>query len=116
LGRPQANIVGHDWGGIVAWAVAIRSPDVVRRLAIVNAPHPGTFSRELLHPRQWLRSSYIAFFQLRGVAERAIARDDFAMVRRTFRAADRERAWLADEDIERFVDALAMPGALHAAL
>ena len=111
-----ADVVGHDWGGILVWALAIRAPDVVRRLAILNAPHPGTFSRELLHPRQWLHSSYIAFFQFRGVAERAIARDDFAMVRRTLRSADRERAWLADVDIQRFVDAIAVPGALHAAL
>ncbi|HEX6817852.1 MAG TPA: alpha/beta hydrolase [Ktedonobacterales bacterium] len=111
-----ADVVGHDWGGILAWALALRAPDVVRRLAIVNAPHPATLRRELLHPRQWLRSSYIAFFQLRGIAERAIAREDFAMIRRTFRAADRERAWLSDDEINRFVAAIARAGAVSAAL
>jgi pimeloyl-ACP methyl ester carboxylesterase len=116
LGERQAHVVGHDWGGIIAWALAIRAPDVVSRLAIVNAPHPGTFRRELLNPRQIAHSSYIGFFQLRGIAERAISRDDFAIVRRTFRAADRERAWLSDEDIERYVAAMAQPGALSAAL
>ncbi len=116
LGEREADVVGHDWGGILAWALAIRSPDVVRRLAVVNAPHPGTFRRELLRPRQMLRSSYIAFFQLRGLAERRIARDDYVMVRRTLRAADRERAWLANDDIQRYVEAIARPGALTAAL
>lgn len=116
LGEREAHVVGHDWGGAIAWALAIRAPDAVRRLAILNAPHPGTFLRALRSPGQLRRSAYIAFYQLRGPAERAIARDDYAQIRRMFRAADRGRAWLADEDIERFVTALARPGALSAAL
>jgi epoxide hydrolase 4 len=116
LGAERAAVVGHDWGGIIAWALAIRAPDAVARLAILNAPHPGTFHRELRNPLQVLHSSYIAFFQLRGVAERALSRDDYAFVRRTFRASDRARAWLADDDIERYVAAIAQPGALSAAL
>jgi pimeloyl-ACP methyl ester carboxylesterase len=116
LGERQAVVVGHDWGGVIAWAVAIREPEVVRRLAILNAPHPATMLRELRHPRQILRSSYVAFFQLRGVAENAIARDGYAMVWRTLRAADRARAWLSDADIQAYVDAIARPGALSAAL
>jgi pimeloyl-ACP methyl ester carboxylesterase len=115
-GMGRADVVGHDWGGVIAWALAIRAPDVVRRLAILNAPHPGAFRRELRHPRQWLRSSYVAFFQLRGVAEDALSRDGYAMVWRTFRAADRARAWLSDADIQCFADAIARPGALPAAL
>ncbi|HEX6800131.1 MAG TPA: alpha/beta hydrolase [Ktedonobacterales bacterium] len=116
LGEREAHVVGHDWGGVIAWALAIRAPDAVRRLAIVNAPHPGPFLRALRSPGQLRRSSYIGFFQMRGLAERIIARDDYAVIRRTFRAADRGRAWLADEDIERFVTAIARPGALSAAL
>jgi pimeloyl-ACP methyl ester carboxylesterase len=116
LGHDRAHLAGHDWGGIIAWATAIRHPDVIAKLAIMNAPHPGTFRREALNPAQVWRSSYIAFFQLRGVAEEAISRDDYAMVRRTFRASDRERAWLADDEIQRYVEALAVPGALSAAL
>ena len=116
LGEREAHVVGHDWGGVIAWALAIRAPDAVRRLAIVNAPHPGPFLRDLRSPGQLRRSSYVGFFQLRGLAERVIARDDYAVIRRMFRAADRGRAWLADEDIERFVTAIARPGALSAAL
>jgi epoxide hydrolase 4 len=116
LGEREAVVVGHDWGGAIAWSFAIRYPDYTRRLAIVNAPHPGTFLRSLRRPAQLARSAYIAFFQLRGIAERAIARNDYAVVRRVFRAADPERRWLPDEDIERYVAALARPGALSAAL
>jgi epoxide hydrolase 4 len=116
LGAEQADVVGHDWGGIIAWALAIRDPGRVRRLAILNAPHPALTVRTMRHPTQALRSSYVAFFQLRGVAERALERDDYAYVRRTFRAADRGRAWLSDTDIERYVAAIRRPGALGAAL
>lgn len=116
LGRRQAAVVGHDWGGIIAWAAAIRAPDVVRRLAILNAPHPATLRREIGNPRQLMRSSYVGLFQLRGIAERAIERDGYAMIWRTFRAADRARAWLSDDDIQRYVEAIARPGALSAAL
>ncbi|MGZ3639514.1 MAG: alpha/beta fold hydrolase [Ktedonobacterales bacterium] len=116
FGEREATIVGHDWGGGIAWAFAIRDPDYTRRLAILNAPHPAAMLRELRNPRQISRSSYIAFFQFRGLAERAIARDDYAIIRRTFRSADRGRAWLSDADIQRYVDAIACPGALSAAL
>jgi pimeloyl-ACP methyl ester carboxylesterase len=116
LGERRAHVVGHDWGGALAWALAIRDPDRVERLAILNAPHPALMLHELRRPRQLRRSLYIGLFQLHGMAERAVARDDYAVVRRTFRGADRARAFLADGDIQRYVDAIARPGALSAAL
>jgi pimeloyl-ACP methyl ester carboxylesterase len=116
LGETGAAVVGHDWGGVLAWALAMRAPEYVRRLVILNAPHPATFQRALYSPGQWLRSSYVGFFQLEGIAEEALTRDDYALIRRTLRAADRERAWLTDADIQRYVDAIAHLGALTAAL
>jgi pimeloyl-ACP methyl ester carboxylesterase len=116
LGYEQADLIGHDWGGVVAWASAIRDPDVVRRLVIVNAPHPASLVEELGNVRQLRRSAYVGFFQLRGLAEASIARDDYALLRRTFRAADRGRAWLTDDDIQQYIEAIARPGALSAAL
>jgi pimeloyl-ACP methyl ester carboxylesterase len=116
LGECRADIVGHDWGGAIAWTMGIREPEVVQRLVILNAPHPATMLRKIRHPQQLLRSSYIGFFQLRGTAERALRRHDYAVVRRTFRSADRPRAWLTDLDIQRYVDAIARPGALSSAL
>ncbi|HET9109858.1 MAG TPA: alpha/beta hydrolase [Ktedonobacterales bacterium] len=116
FGERQADIIGHDWGGALAWVFAIREPDYVRRLVVLNAPHPGPMSRALRHPRQLLRSAYIGFFQFNGLAERAIAADHFGSVWRVFRSADPHRAWLSDTDIQRLVDAIARPGALSAAL
>ncbi|GMA16259.1 alpha/beta fold hydrolase [Deinococcus metallilatus] len=100
LGYERAHVVGHDWGGIIAWALAIRQPEVVDRLVILNAPHPAAARRMLRMPRQWLRSWYILFFQLPWLPERFLLRSGRKMLRGTNPAAytphDRElyqRAW-----------------------
>jgi pimeloyl-ACP methyl ester carboxylesterase len=59
---------------------------------------------------------HVAFFQLRGIAEKSIVRDSYRQLWRTFRSADRGRAWLANDGIQRYVDAMARPGAVTAAL
>src|SRR5579859_3244511 len=46
-GYAKAHVIGHDWGGVVAWAVAMRHPDVVDKLVVLNAPHPAAYLREL---------------------------------------------------------------------
>ncbi len=116
FGERQADIIGHDWGGALAWVFAIREPDYLRRVVVLNAPHPGSMSRALRHPRQMLRSAYIGFFQLSGLAERVISADHYGLIWSVFRSADSNRTWLSDTDIQRFVDAIARPGALTAAL
>jgi pimeloyl-ACP methyl ester carboxylesterase len=62
----SALLVGHDWGGSVAWATAMNHPEVVDRLAILNAAHPRKLSEGLHHPGQLRRSWYFFFFDLRG--------------------------------------------------
>lgn len=74
LGHPRAHVVGHDWGGIIAWALAIRQPEVVERLVILNAPHPAAARRMARLPAQWVRSWYILFFQLPWLPERVLPR------------------------------------------
>jgi len=64
LGQEKAIVVGHDWGGAVAWQVALNVPQVVDRLIILNLPHPRGLSRELAHnPDQQKNSSYARNFQ-----------------------------------------------------
>src|SRR2546422_9841302 len=57
IGAQRAAVVGHDWGGVIAWRLAMRHPELVHRLIILNAPHPAAFQRELRRPEQWLRSA-----------------------------------------------------------
>lgn len=111
LGRTKAIIVGHDWGGIVAWSFAHDRPEMLERLAILNVPHPLVMVRGLLRPKQMKKSWYVFLFQLPLIPERLVMKDDFAQVRRMFHADK-----LPAEDIERFIDALRAPGAVRAAL
>jgi pimeloyl-ACP methyl ester carboxylesterase len=71
FGREQAVVVGHDWGGVVAWALAMRRPEMVDRLVILNLPHPRGLSRELANnPAQQKASRYARDFQKPDAAAR----------------------------------------------
>lgn len=65
----RAILVGHDWGGIIAWYYAMRYSHRVDALIILNAPHPACFEREVRHWRQWRRSWYAGAFQIPGLPE-----------------------------------------------
>ncbi len=74
LGRDKAIIVGHDWGGAVAWQLALNVPQVVEKLIIVNLPHPYGLSRELANnPQQQKNSQYARNFQMEGAHEKLSA-------------------------------------------
>lgn len=89
-GAERFFLVGHDWGGLVAWWVASFHPDPIIRLAILNAPHPGIVGEYIRrHPGQWLRSLYVGFFQLRGFAERWLTADDATALRRALVSTSR---------------------------
>ena len=76
LGYAKARVVGHDWGGAVAWAVAALHPERVERLAILDSPYPPVVIPGMLaHPRQILKSYYVLLFQLPGIAESMLHRD-----------------------------------------
>jgi pimeloyl-ACP methyl ester carboxylesterase len=116
LGRREALIAGHDWGGVVAWSLAYRHPELVRRLAILNAPHPAGYRELLFRSDQLLRSWYVFFFQLPYLPEKWIRRDDYAVLERMLRGDPvRENAFTSD-DVAAYREALDRPGALTAAL
>jgi epoxide hydrolase 4 len=114
LGHESAHIVGHDWGGSVAWATASRRPELVRTLTILNSPNPVASAEGRQHDDQRRRSWYMLFFQFTGVAEEWLSRDDFANLRGFFRTA--APGAITADDEEAFVAPLREPGALTAAL
>jgi len=78
IGADDAHIVGHDWGALVAWWLALHDPDRVRSLSALNVPHPTVLRRALVtDPRQLLRSWYGVVFQLPWVPEALARRDDW---------------------------------------
>jgi pimeloyl-ACP methyl ester carboxylesterase len=115
-GEQTAAVVGHDWGAIVAWFAAMRYPERVGRLAILNVPHPARFLDGLLSPQQLLRSSYVFFFQIPWLPEEVIRAGNFTLLRSVLRRDPVRPGALTAEDIERYTEAMARPGVLTATL
>jgi pimeloyl-ACP methyl ester carboxylesterase len=115
-GGERAVVVGHDWGGAIAWAVAMRRPEVVQKLVVLNAPHPAAFLRELQKPVQWLRSWYVLFFQVPAIPEWLLQAGDYALLDRAFRRQPVRPGAFTPSDIRLYKEALARPGARTAAL
>ena len=109
-GEQTAAVVGHDWGAIVAWFAAMRYPERVGRLAILNVPHPARFLDGLLSPQQLLRSSYVFFFQIPWLPEEVIRAGNFTLLRSVLRRDPVRPGALTAEDIERYTEAMARPG------
>ena len=116
LGEKDAVVVGHGWGGHIAWTVAAKHPTVVRRLAVLSAPHPLRWTQALLRDAEQRRASgYVARFQLPWQPERWMVADDAANVARIMTAwggprfphAETDRAWR---------EAMLILGAPHCAL
>ncbi|MBX7079929.1 MAG: alpha/beta hydrolase [Nannocystaceae bacterium] len=115
LGLGTAHVVGHDWGGMVAWWLAMRHPQRVARLSVLNCPHPAHQLAMMFDPVQLRRSFYMLVMQLPGVAERRLAADDFAVLRRILRRDPAREGANDDADIARYVEAMARDGG-HAAM
>jgi pimeloyl-ACP methyl ester carboxylesterase len=100
--RPVEALVAHDWGGALAWLLAAQRPALVRRLVIVNSPHPATFMRELqANPAQQAASAYMNFL-CRPDAEALLADDDFARLWPFFTGMGTDHGWLTEPMKDRY--------------
>ena len=116
LGIDRFRLVGHDWGGVVAWTAAALHPERVERLAVLNAPHPDTWAAYALrHPTQALRSLYVGLFQLPRLPEALLGAGRYRALRRSLGESSRPGTF-TDADLDRYVAAWSEPGALTAML
>lgn len=116
LGYDRCILVGHDWGGAIAWQFVYRYPTQVDRLIILNLPHPAKFAQGLRTWRQLTRSWYILFFQLPRLPELLLQTNLHRVMENTFRGMAIDKSAFSDADIDAYTTALAKPGALTAAL
>jgi pimeloyl-ACP methyl ester carboxylesterase len=116
LGAARCVLVGHDWGGAVAWATAIACPEIVERLVIVNAPHPKIFERELReNPKQQEASQYMLVFRS-AQAEAMMSAGNFAMMQETILGEGMRQGHISEADRKAYVEAWSQPGALTGGL
>jgi len=115
LGHEKFIMVAHDWGGAVAWSAAIRYPELLEKLIIINSPHPAVFARELLNnPDQQKASQYMLMLRS-AEAERVLSENNFA--RLTDVLVQFGSKWeMTDEKRQKYIDAWSQPRALTGSL
>lgn len=116
LGYDRCMLVGHDWGGAIAWSFAYDHSEVVDRLIILNLPHPAKFTEGLRTPQQLLRSSYIFFFQLPWLPESLLQALNYQAIETAFTEMAVNKNAFTAADLAAYKNAAAKPGALTAML
>lgn len=112
----KVNLVGHDWGALVAWMLAVQHPERLHRLGIVNVPHPAVMKRFLQRdPGQMGRSLYALFFQLPWLPELSMRMFNWSGASLGMRRNGRGLAF-TEEDIKKYKEAWSQPGAMTAML
>jgi pimeloyl-ACP methyl ester carboxylesterase len=115
LGRETFQIVGHDWGGSVAWSIASRHPARLQRMVVLNAPHPAVWIDAMRNdPDQRRKSGYVRLLQTPWLPEALVRLGRYEGLGKAFATA-RPQAFTTDV-MQTYRDAWRMPGALTAML
>ncbi|MEQ8542251.1 MAG: alpha/beta hydrolase [Coleofasciculus sp. D1-CHI-01] len=115
LGYESCILVGHDWGGMIAWYVAYTYPERVDQLIVMNIPHPAKFTEAFRsNPQQLLRSWYIFFFQLPLLPEWLFQWDDYRLIASSFIDMAIDKRAFSEADLNAYKDAAAKRGAITA--
>ena len=114
LDYEKVNLVGHDWGGVVAWMLAYKHPERLQRLSILNVPHPLVMRRFIQRDFEQMRRSWYAFFfQLPWLPEMGMRADDWRGAVRALRGSGKIHTF-TNEDIQKYKEAWSQPGAITA--
>jgi pimeloyl-ACP methyl ester carboxylesterase len=113
-GAKSVLLVGHDWGGAIAWNYAVHGTRPIDRLVVLNSPHPLVFARAMRNKTQLARSWYMLFFQLPFLPELALRFDRAAAIERSIRGTAVHKERFTDAEMELYRDNACKPGALTA--
>ncbi|KAG8555718.1 hypothetical protein GDO81_017786 [Engystomops pustulosus] len=117
LGYTKCVLIGHDWGGMIAWLIAICYPEMVTKLIVLSFPHPTVFTEYILrHPSQLLKSGYYFFFQMPWFPELMYTVNDYKILKDLFTSEatgiTRHNSRFTEEDMEAYLYVFSQPGAL----
>lgn len=113
-GADEVVLIAHDWGGVIAWEFALRRIRKLKRLVVMNIPHPGMFAQGIRRWAQLKRSWYIFFFQLPWLPEWALGRDGARGIGEAFRGMAIDKSRFPPEVLEVYQRNAQQPGALTA--
>jgi epoxide hydrolase 4 len=113
-GNEPLTVLGHDWGGTLAYCFASEHPELVSKLVVLNAAHPASYARALTRSLQLVRSWYILLFQLRGIAEWVVTRR--SVFRWLMKKLVAKKELMTEARIDAARRELLRPGAVRAAL
>lgn len=116
LGQQKATIVGHDWGGVLAWAFAANYPEMTESLIVMNAPHPAAMTREMRTLKQLRKSWYVFAFQIPWLPEYLLSRNNANEIGRMLRGAALQKSVFPHEVTAKYQEAMRKPGAIKAAI
>ncbi len=115
-GRDKVFLIGHDWGAAVTWWTALKYPERLTKIAVLNVPHPVVMNRILRASFAQLRKSwYIFFFQIPWLPETLVRINDWRAGVQTLKASGRADTF-SEADFDRYREAWAQPGAYTAML
>ncbi len=115
-GREKVYLVGHDWGGAVAWWTVLKYPQRIQKLVILNAPHPEVSARTMRHdPEQRRKSRYFLFFQLPWLPEMLSSANNWRVAVESLISSSAPGTF-TDEDFEYYREAWSQPGAFASML
>jgi pimeloyl-ACP methyl ester carboxylesterase len=114
LGLKSARVIGHDWGGTLAYCLASQHSQLVERLVILNAGHPELFRLALRHPAQIIKSWYMFLFQLPWLPEWLVQRRSVLAL--ALRGMLVRKEALSDAELTDYLSAMRVPGAAHGAV
>ncbi len=116
LGYQKATIVGHDWGGVLAWSFAQIYPEATERLIVMNAPHPRALQRELRTVKQLRKSWYILAFQFPWLPEYLLERKSAEAIGKAIYESAVHKEAFPQDVLMQYRIAMSKPGALRASL
>jgi pimeloyl-ACP methyl ester carboxylesterase len=113
-GRKQVNLVGHDWGASVSWWVALKYPERIRKLVILNVPHPKVMAKNIFtNVEQMKKSWYIFYFQIPGAVDKLAKATNYEWVLQMITTSANPGAFTPAE-LEEYRKAFSQPGAFTA--